>query len=99
MFAVVLGGEAAAHSPQQPPQPLHTHVAFSFEAAGRTDLLCVSGGGAGAGEEGGGGGGGHFSHVEVAGLRHDAASLLVADVAGRRLVQVLQVGWPPSLRA
>ncbi|GLC65168.1 hypothetical protein PLESTF_000259500 [Pleodorina starrii] len=73
----------------------HTHIAFSFEAAGRTDLLCVGGGGGGddGGEGGGGGGAGEeFTQVELPGLTHGSASLLVADVAGQRLVQVTQAG-------
>ncbi|GIL86679.1 hypothetical protein Vretimale_11488 [Volvox reticuliferus] len=66
----------------------HTHIAFSFEAVDRTDLLSVAGAGHG------GAGGSEFTQVELPGLDHGAASLLVVDVAGRRLVQVT----PASVR-
>ncbi|KXZ41770.1 hypothetical protein GPECTOR_289g772 [Gonium pectorale] len=55
--------------------------AVSFEAASRTDLLSVTGEA-----------GGVFCQIALPGLLHEEASLLVADVGGRRLVQVLQGG-------
>jgi hypothetical protein len=49
MFALRLGGDAGTSAAAGPSLrdgagAFHTHVAFSFESAGRTDLLCVNGG-------------------------------------------------------
>ena len=74
MFAVCLSPAAATPQPaDSSSQPHHTHVAFSFDAASRTDLLSVSGD--------------VFTHVTVPGFDHGSYSLRVGDVHGRWLVQ------------
>ncbi|KAG2501513.1 hypothetical protein HYH03_000020 [Edaphochlamys debaryana] len=90
MFAVRLGGPGPSSSGASSSGPSssgpsssgaspcwHTHVAFSFDAAGRTDLLSV-------------GEGGEFLQVSLPGLDSLAPSLLVADVGGTCLVQATQ---------
>lgn len=51
----------------------HTHLGFSFDALGRTDVLDVSGS--------------SFSHTQLPGLQHDAASLLLHTAPGGYLLQ------------
>lgn len=64
------GGAAAADAAGR-----HTHLVFSFEALGRTDVMLVSSNDA-------------MAQVELPGLRQNVASLLVANLEGDTAVQV-----------